>query len=785
LATLNWPKGLSPPALTSGYAEERRRQILVRLRLSVWIAIGAIPLAAVLNLLTFTDHIGERLSTFGLEMVLSLVVVLLMGRDWGRRHPLLLALGFMLSMCAVLLWAISISSRDLDVLVGTIIATMIGSALLFPWGAPAQSVVSLFLAIGYLAILPWDELAQTRVVNALLGLTDGVVLSIVGAFILDRQRRTNVRLLEKNMLEAKISAALARVGQALISSLDMPVILDRLCRMTTEVMECDASHTLLWRTEERAFVPVSFYGEPEENAETLRVLRFPPDKLHRLLERLESDDVAQFVLAELSEPSRRVGHQLGNTVLLLMALRRGGEVIGLHTAAYRGRTEPFRPEQERIARGIAHLASMALENARLADELERAVHLKSEFVATMSHELRTPLNIIVGYGDLLLDGEFGSLTAEQADVHRRMAKNSRQLLELINSTLDLSRLEAGRLPVTSNEIALSDLLDELDVETKELRDKPGVSFVWRVASDLPRIETDSLKLKVILKNLVTNALKFTDEGSVTVDAEVHGEGIEISVRDTGIGISRQAREIIFEPFRQVESAMTRHHGGVGLGLYIVRRLLELLGGTIAVESEEGRGSTFRVRLPIRYAQCNNQGIEVAATSGLSPGFTEDTRQGAGDARVVTAAVEVESSNGKRTTVAGNTPKKILVVDDEYGVRRSIRMLLEGEGFTVVEAQDGRCVIDTVRTEGIDLVITDLIMPEEEGFETIRALQAQHREVPIIAVSGALRDDYLKTAYWLGARRTFRKPFETSALLEAVREELATTYSEADPGSHNR
>ena len=304
-------------------------------------------------------------------------------------------------------------------------------------------------------------------------------------------------------------------------------------------------------------------------------------------------------MSEYSDPAMQgLGRELGVTVALGMALRRGDELIGIHSAGYRGRQERFTPQQERIARGIAQLASMALENARLVEELGRANRLRSEFVATMSHELRTPLNVIVGYNELLIDGVFGELNRDQTETLHRVGKSARELLDLINATLDMSRLESGRLPVNLQDVWVPDLLREIDSETQGLRENTTVRFAWEVPAQLPYLSTDPFKLKMVLKNLIANAVKFTHEGSVTIVAQSGDGHIEFSIADTGIGISPEAQAMIFEPFRQVDSSITRRYGGVGLGLYIVRRLLDMLGGTVAVESEVGRGSTFHVRLPL-------------------------------------------------------------------------------------------------------------------------------------------------------------------------------------------
>jgi signal transduction histidine kinase/CheY-like chemotaxis protein len=398
--------------------------------------------------------------------------------------------------------------------------------------------------------------------------------------------------------EAQISAALARMGRELIASLDTPTLLERLCQLIVEVLGCDYSSTFFWQPKEKAYVAVATYGHNAERKEILRALKIPPEAVTGLITCLQQEDVVEIAPATafplVSEVLLR---QFGETAVLNLALRRGKELIGYQSAGYLGRGG-FSSTQKRIAQGIAQLASLALENARLLQQAESANRLKSDFLATMSHELRTPLHIILGYTDLLLEGEFGRLTSEQRETMWRVDRSARELYELISATLDVSRLEAGRLPVESQEVVVADLFAELKRELQTGREKPGVRLSWRVAPQLPVLRTDRTKLKVIIKNLLSNAVKFTETGSITVKAYSRKGGVELCVADTGIGMTPEALEVIFEPFRQLESYLTRHYEGVGLGLYIVRQFVELLQGRIAVTSEVGRGSTFRVWLPL-------------------------------------------------------------------------------------------------------------------------------------------------------------------------------------------
>ena len=261
----------------------------------------------------------------------------------------------------------------------------------------------------------------------------------------------------------------------------------------------------------------------------------------------------------------------------------------------------FNAELEgRIAAATQELERRNEELEKQRVELERASRIKSEFLATMSHELRTPINAVLGYNSLLREGLFGELTDKQEDALKRMRGAAEHLLSLINDILDLSRVEAGKLHLCATDIELGGFLDKLSEAVGPMAIQKNLAYVVEVDPDVPPMRTDETRLRQVLLNLLSNAVKFTDSGSVTLRAAPGStaEFVCIQVSDTGIGIEEAHLGTIFEEFTQADQSATRAHGGAGLGLAISRRLIRVMGGTLSVESNVGRGSTFRVELPV-------------------------------------------------------------------------------------------------------------------------------------------------------------------------------------------
>jgi len=305
----------------------------------------------------------------------------------------------------------------------------------------------------------------------------------------------------------------------------------------------------------------------------------------------------------IGQTARRLGIQ---GYLSVPLFSRRGEVVGvLRALSYRPRE--FHAEEINLLQQMSNGAAVALENAHLleqtrrqAEELSQASKVKNEFLGFVSHELRTPINIIMGYAALMEGGFCGESNPEQAKVIDKIVVNSRALLSMIDQLLEATKIEAGAVKPDLQQVSLTDFVDELR-SVYSLPTQKNIELVWDYPPDLPIVSTDPEKLRHVLTNLLGNAVKYTESGTVSLSA-VHRpveEVVEFHVADTGIGIAPEELPHIFEMFSQVRAARARASGGVGLGLHIVKKFTDLLGGEITVASEQGSGSTFTLKIPCR------------------------------------------------------------------------------------------------------------------------------------------------------------------------------------------
>jgi signal transduction histidine kinase len=290
------------------------------------------------------------------------------------------------------------------------------------------------------------------------------------------------------------------------------------------------------------------------------------------------------------------------------------KVIGVLHLANKARRH-FSPDELKLIESIAQEIGVAADNARLFEqvnqktaelgqmneELQEANRAKDEFLSVMSHELRTPLNVITGYAEVLSQGILGEIQREQLHAVKTISYQSKELLRMINEILQVGSIEAGKVTVRMDEVNISEFLTEVQ-SSYEILAKKEIPLYWNIPSTLPIVNTDREKLKHVLQNLINNAIKFTDHGSVTISVRRSSNALEFQVKDTGIGIPKELLPSIFQMFRQLDSSSTRSYGGSGVGLYIVKKFIELLNGTIEADSVLGQGSTFTITLPLNTVQ---------------------------------------------------------------------------------------------------------------------------------------------------------------------------------------
>ena len=420
-------------------------------------------------------------------------------------------------------------------------------------------------------------------------------VSVFGAYYLDLYRFTIFCEATRREEEAAIGQSLVAIAREINDSLDAVDVLDRIADAIRSALHASWSVIIL-RDAHGGHLIVGSAGRVPEAIVSLRGVEFDTGAFPLVDRVLTERDLS--LTEDDAEGEEALWLQRWETRSLLgAALMRRDVAIGVLLAGTRAGAARFADRGRELARGVAQHVAIALNNVRLVSDLRRADNLKTEFLSTMSHELRTPLNVIIGYADLLRDEAFGPVIGDQQDVLRRLRDNAHSLLELINATLEVNRIEAGHSGLQLREVDLRTFLTELQYETESLPRQQGVALRWELPRGSDLIRTDPVKLKIVVRNLVGNALKFTKRGHVTVSVlfDARGRMLDVQVRDTGVGIPSEHLPHVFDMFHQAPTDAST--SGVGLGLYIVRRFVELLGGRVSASSRPGDGSIFRLSLP--------------------------------------------------------------------------------------------------------------------------------------------------------------------------------------------
>ena len=367
-------------------------------------------------------------------------------------------------------------------------------------------------------------------------------------------------------------------------------------------------------------------------------------------------------------------------------------------------------------------------------KLKKADRMKSEFLANMSHELRTPLNAIIGFAEILRDGICGELNDDQKSAVIDIHESGKHLLQMINDILDLSKVEAGRMELQLEEFPITKAMNEVQSIIRDMANKKGLNLQFFIPDDLPDIRADQVKFKQIMYNLVSNAIKFTPQGDITVKAECDDKEFTIEVKDTGIGIDPRDHEVIFDEFSQLDSSQSRQYEGTGLGLSLTKKLVEMHDGRIWMESEGlGLGSKLTFTIPHIGIEQFHKGTPIHELQGTS-----------------------KKKNGKT----------ILVVEDNPQAAQLICIYLTEAGYNTVVINDGEEVIRKAREIKPFAVTLDIMLPKKDGWQVMQELKSfdDTRDIPVIIVS--IIDDQ-SLGFSMGAVGYLVKPLDKDQLLNIL------------------
>ncbi len=442
-------------------------------------------------------------------------------------------------------------------------------------------------------------------------------------------------------------------------------------------------------------------------------------------------------------------------------LRTSNEELETQTNTIKQAEEELRSANEALNGQLAIVEEQKKALNKKNEEIEKVSQYKSEFLANMSHEFRTPLNSLLILAQGFMENRRGNLTKEQQEEAEVIYDSGCDLLTLINDILDISKIEAGKLNIVYEHMELSDILGVLEKQFRPLAKKAKIKLIIDCSEEIRHqtISTDNLRLQQVLKNLLSNAIKFTEKGNVTLSVNITSTEMIFAVTDTGIGISKDKHELIFSEFQQADGSTTRRYGGTGLGLSISRKLAGMMNGVLYVESEEGKGSRFILKLPVIESE------ELREDSRVKEPSKKQTEQAAAPSELASSEIDDDRNH------LDKNKDLLLVIDDDVNFCKSIYSTIKKDGFQAIfahTAKDGKALAEYYQPVGI---ILDLGLPDMSGEELLSKIKSSPntKNIPVHIVSARDKADiYLEK----GAVSFLQKPVnldDFSRLLELMSE----------------
>lgn len=600
-------------------------------------------------------------------------------------------------------------------------------------------------------LLPVEVSARTYYEEGVPVLQVGVVRDV-------RERnRLETEMLKRN----RELSALYSVASALTCSLDMKTLLDECLARMMAAMNADSGSIFLMG-ENGDFRQGTQRGLDENFKKIYPILRASWATIEQRMHNGESLIVED--LAVLPEASRELLEETGYKSAAMGPLRANNSTLGTFMLMSKG-THTFTAQDQDLFTSLGNQVGLALQTGMLYAELnntvlelrqtnqqlDEATRHKSEFLASMSHELRTPLNAIIGFSEVLQDQTFGPLNQKQQRYVSNILNSGKHLLALINDVLDLTKVEAGKMKLELEELNPLEVINEAQATVVTLAHKKQIVLSTRRSNKVPPIHADHGKIKQILYNLYSNAIKFTDEGG-RVETATHltrradGDYLEISIIDNGIGIRSEDQERIFEEFQMVDSTLSKRQQGTGLGLALCRKLTQLHGGTVTVKSVLGEGSTFTVSLPLKSTAV----VAINSAYSLPPGL--------GEAEAWQQQMQKVLKEG-----AGDL---VLVVEDDDKAAELLELYVSQNGYKVERSRSGEEALQKARSLHPAVITLDIILPHKNGWDVLRELKAdpQTADIPVLVVSML---DNREISFQLGAVACFVKPVQREELLGKV------------------